>query len=223
MNPFLYKFFAFFKPKVEPKPSAMTEPVIKKLPLKPEQYYQVAYPKKHIFLHHSAGGSAASSIAHWASNPDHIATAFVIDRDGTIYETFDPKYWAYHLGVRGNSIIERSSIGIEICSYGALDPATLETYTGKVIPVEKTVKLDTPFRNYRVWEKYTAEQIASLSKLLPYLLDRFKIPMQPDRKEFWEHRNPATLLPGVWSHSTVRLDKIDIFPQRELVELIMGL
>lgn len=205
-------------------------PVIKKIPLKENQYYQGINKKTHIFLHHTAGGSAASSIAHWASNPEHIATPYVIDRDGTIYECFSPKFWSYHLGVKGNSAIEKDSIGIEICSYGALEEkgGKFFTYTGKEMPPEKIVKLDTPFRpgsKYKgiYWEAYTVEQIAALSQLLPYLIDRFKIPIQANRENFYEYQNPAKLPTGIWSHSTVRKDKIDIFPQPSLVEMVNSL
>lgn len=197
-----------------------TLPAIKQLPLKSDQYYQTVYKKTHIFCHHTAGGSAASSIAHWASNPEHIATPYIIDRDGTIYETYDPKYWAYHLGVKGLTSLEKASIGIEICSYGALD-ANGKTYTGKIIPPEKRVKVD--FKGQLFWEKYTDEQIASLKILLPYLIDRFKIPLQSNRKNFWEYQDPAKLPPGIYSHTSVRKDKLDIFPQKELLDLVYSL
>ena len=62
----------------------VTMPTIKKLPVLSGQYYHEKQTKTHIFLHHTAGGSAASSVAHWNSKPDHIATAYIIDRDGTI-------------------------------------------------------------------------------------------------------------------------------------------
>lgn len=199
------------------------KPIIKKLPLPESQYYPAEQPKTHIFLHHTAGGSAASSIAHWASNPEHIATPYIIDRDGTIYECFDPKYWAYHLGVKGLTSLEKASIGIEICSYGALEfkGGDWLTYTGRHIEDSKMVKV--PFRGAVWWEAYTPEQIAALKLLLPYLLDLFKIKPQTDRKDFWEYQNPAKLPPGIWSHTTVRKDKIDIFPQKELVELVYSL
>lgn len=194
-------------------------PDIKKIPLPESQYYQGVYTKKHIILHHTAGGSAASSVAHWASNPDHIATAYIVDRDGTIYETFPPQYWAYHLGVKSNSAIEKSSIGIEICSYGALKNG--KTYTGKLIPEEKRVAVD--FRGEKSWEAYTPEQIESLAQLIPWLCEKFKITLQTHRKDFWEYQNPSTLPMGVWSHTTVRKDKIDIAPQPAIVEMVYSL
>ena len=190
------------------------------MPLKENQYYQGVYTKTHIFLHHTAGGSAASSIAGWAATPEHIATPYVIDRDGSIYETYDPKYWAYSLGVKGATWLEKASIPIEIASYGALNK-DYKTYTGKLI--DKTAAVAVDFRGQKLWEAYTPQQIAALKELLPYLVKRFGIKLQADRSNFWEYRNPATLPGGIWSHTTVRKDKIDIFPQKELIDLVSSL
>ena len=239
------------------------QPPVKKIPLKDNQYYQGIFTKKHIILHHTAGGSAASSIAGWAANPDHIATPYMIDRNGDIFECFDPKYWAYSLGVKGQTSLEKATIAIEISCYGSLavamkdhvpSPGTLQkfktgdliTYTGKPIEPAKTVKL-LPFRpqvnpftdktkpivydgtnkgtsyDGTIFEAYTPEQIAALKQLLPYLIDKFKIILQADRKNFWEYQNPATLPMGIFSHTTVRKDKIDIFPQKEIVDLVYSL
>jgi N-acetylmuramoyl-L-alanine amidase len=207
-----------------PKAMAVPKPEVKSIPLKSDQYYPSVQKKTHIILHHSAGGSAASSIAYWASTPEHIATPYIIDRDGTIYECFDPQFWAYHLGVKGATWLEKASIGIEICSYGQLTPnmaGELLTYTKKVIPKDKAVKCE--FRGFQWYEAYTPEQITALKQLLPYLMDRFKIQPQADRKNFWEYRDAKTLPPGIWSHTTVRKDKVDIFPQKEIVEAVYSL
>ena len=198
-------------------------PVTVKLPLHPNQYFQGIFPKKYIFLHHTAGGSAASSIGGWAANPARIATPYVIDRDGTIYECYDPKFWAYSLGVKGNSAIERASIPIEIASYGNL---TLKNgkyikWTGSEIEAVKVVKC--PFRNFDYYENYTPAQIAALSVLIPYLMKRFGISLQADPVKFWDFKNPATLPPGIYSHSTVRKDKVDVYPHPDLVNLVYSL
>ena len=208
----------------KPKAMAVPKPEVKSITLKSDQYYPTAQKKTHIILHHTAGGSAESSIAGWAATPEHIATPYVIDRDGTIYECYPPEFWAYHLGVKGATWLEKASIGIEICSYGQLTPniaGELLTYTKKVIPKEKAAKVN--FRGFEYYEAYTPEQIAALKILLPYLINKFKIPLQPDRKNFWEYQNPATLPPGVYSHTTVRKDKVDIFPQKEIVDLVYNL
>lgn len=214
-----------FWPKTKPSAMPANAPVIQKVPLAANQYYQAVHTKKYIFLHHTAGGSALSSIGSWAATPEHIATPYIIDRSGEIIECYDPKHWAYSLGVKGNSSIEKAAIPIEICSYGALTKKGNDwvTYTNKIIPPEKTIKLDAPFRGFQVWEAYTPQQITSLSQLLPYIIDKFKLKLQADRKNFWEYKDPGTLPPGIWSHTTVRKDKIDIFPHPSLVNLVYNL
>ena len=50
-------------------------------------------------------------------NPNRIATAYIVERDGTIFEVFDPRHWAFHLGLKGSQgQVDRRSIGIEIAS-----------------------------------------------------------------------------------------------------------
>lgn len=197
---------------------------VKKLPLAESQYIKVEFPKKYIFLHHTAGGSVASAVGHWASKPDRIATPYVIERDGGIYETFDPKFWAYSLGVPGYSSLEKNTIAIEIVSFGNLTKNAKGEYvawTGRIIPAEEVVAVD--FRGYKYYHKYTDAQIGALKLLIPYLMKTFNIQFQTIRKDFWLYRLPSTLTPGIWSHSTVRTDKVDIFPQKELVEIIYNL
>ncbi len=86
------------------------------------QYFAEEFPKKQIYLHHTVGGTAKSTFDWWNGTPDRVGTAFIIDRDGTIYQVFDPKYWAFHLGLTtsNNLITNKSSIGIEIANWGAL-------------------------------------------------------------------------------------------------------
>lgn len=198
-------------------------PVIRKLPLDKNQYYQAVHPKKYIILHHTAGGSVAGAVAGWAATPEHIATPYLIERTGDIYECFSPEFWAYHLGVKGNTAIEKASIGIEIVNYGqlTLKNGKYYTYTNRELPASDVTAIE--WRGFKYFQKYTVEQIAALKSLLPYLIDRFKITLQADRSKFYEYQNPATLPPGIWSHTTVRKDKVDIFPQAELVELISKL
>jgi N-acetyl-anhydromuramyl-L-alanine amidase AmpD len=45
-----------------------------------------------------------------------------VERDGTIFEVFDPRFWAFHLGLAGTGgSAERRSIGIEMASEGRLE------------------------------------------------------------------------------------------------------
>lgn len=203
-----------------------TPPTIRSIPLKDDQYYQGVYKKDKIILHHTAGGSVAGAVSSWAADARRVATPYIIERSGDIYECFPPEMWAYHLGVKISKTkeLEQSSIGIEIVAYGQLTKKNGKwfTYTNReMLPPSEVIEID--FRGFKAYQKYSDAQIKALAELLPYLVDRFKIPLQTDRAKFWEWRDPFTLPPGIWSHTTVRKDKVDVFPQKELVELVYGL
>src|SRR5262249_3518708 len=95
-----------------PPPATLT--INRTLALPADQYYQETTKKDLIVLHFRAGTTAASAVSAWKSTTEHVATAYVIDIDGTVFETFPPSAWAYHLGIKGGTPIERRSIGIEI-------------------------------------------------------------------------------------------------------------
>jgi N-acetyl-anhydromuramyl-L-alanine amidase AmpD len=79
------------------------------------EYYPVPMPKDLIILHFLAGADAASAFGTWHSNPAHVATAYLVDTDGTINEPFHAPYWAYHLGVKGTKgLQDKRSVGVEI-------------------------------------------------------------------------------------------------------------
>jgi len=92
------------------------------LRLSADQYMQDVVPKTQIYLHHTVGGSAKSSYLFWQSTADRVGTAFIVERDGTIYEVFSPHFWCYHLGLKtsSNTTANKQSIGIELASEGAL-------------------------------------------------------------------------------------------------------
>jgi N-acetyl-anhydromuramyl-L-alanine amidase AmpD len=198
--------------------------------LNPSQYYKAVYPKRFLFLHHTAGGNVSGAISWWNYKPDHVATPFIIGRDGKIYQLFDPKYWSYALGLKGGTDIERHSIQIEIVSWGKLGKRSDNSFYPLTEPSafvhqEEVLTFSNPYRDCLYYQKYTDAQIASLKELVPYLLRTYGIPIQSDLTNFWFfnkdwQRAPK---PGIWSHTTVRLDKSDIFPQKEMVQMIYGL
>lgn len=203
-----------------------------KVPLNSNQYYQQQHKKKFIFLHHTAGWNMESAIATWNAKLDHIATPFIIERDGKVYQTFDPKKWSYALGLKGGTNIEKASIGIELISLGALKQEggnfffySSPTAKRKEIPPSEVVSLPRPWKGHNYFQKYTPEQIASLEELLLELMQEFGIRVQSNISQFWEYQDKwaSSLNPGIWSHTSVRTDKLDIFPQQDLIEMIYEL
>lgn len=205
-------------------------PKIVKSPLSNGQYLSWPYQKTVVFLHHTAGTSAQGAIAWWNQTPERIGTPYVIDRNGTIFETFDPKFWAYHLGVRGDDDSqEKNSIGIELVAAGAIrEKMFYPLWPNKAgaikIPDEDICQLDKPWVNGSTYHKYTDEQIISLCQLLFKIKADFKSMVYPksvSNKEFTFNKDViAKDLKGIYGHNSVRPDKDDIFPQPNLIEAI---
>lgn len=205
------------------------------------QFIKQVFDKKQIFIHFTAGGPSADSVIKWwDSTTPAIATAFVIDRNnGKINEAFNPDYWSFHLGIKGtNGKLDKSSIGIEICSWGPLvenkgkyynyldyDNNTKKNkFDPKHLVSEQNVyKLQKEFRGYKYYEKYTDEQLNSLEKLLIFLVKEYNIPVQKNFAEDWFEFKPEVIknvTPGIWTHVNVRKDKYDSYPDQRLLDLL---
>jgi len=197
------------------------------------QYLTSEYIKDSIFLHHTAGLNAEGAWQWWNQTPDRVGTPFIIDRDGKVIECFDPKVWAFHLGIVGDdNYHEMHSVNIEIVSGGQLYEEKGEyrfypLYPNKhfytVIPKEEVVILKAPWRGYTVYHKYTDAQINTLKELIPYIVSLFPtIKFQDNLTDFYlfdkdmvdNHQG------GLWSHSTVREDKTDIIPQPNFLKVL---
>lgn len=190
---------------------------IKKLPLNKDQYYSTKHKKTHIFLHHTAGGSVASAMASWNSTKERVATAYIIERNGEVYEAFNPDYWAYSLGVTGATALEKATIGIELVAFGPLTRVAGKffTWTNREIPKNEVAEFDPPYRGSRYYHDYTISQMSSLCQLLKMLNEKYKIPLdnlKEGSSKYVDYRDWKKLPSGVWSHTTVRKDKSDILP-----------
>lgn len=188
------------------------------LRLSPEEYLQEALPKDLIVLHHTVGGTARSTFDFWQSQDERrVGTAYIVERDGTIFEVFDPKYWAFHLGVKGSGgAIDRRSIGIEIASEGGLTEAGGALYCfDKISP--RTLFKGTPhdcghpWRGYRFFDPYDAPQMDAVISLVDHLCTTFRIPRQTPKDSLGYAAGLLTFK-GVIGHHHVRSDKSDVHP-----------
>jgi hypothetical protein len=98
---------------------------IQDYPLNPGQWVAQMTPKGCVVWHGTTGrtaaspvngqpGKATSTIDWWNTEPKQIGAPWVVDRDGTIYRSFDDRGWIAHLGI-GKSY-ERATVGIEIAN-----------------------------------------------------------------------------------------------------------
>lgn len=167
-----------------------------------------------------------------------VATSYVIGRkssstgdtlwDGKVLKAFEDRFWAYHLGInKYNKELNSMSIGIEICNYG---PLTLKNgqffnYVNKPILESEVVELETPFRGFKYWEKYTDSQIDSTRKLILYLSSKWEITIQKGiyNRDWFDYNDGWFSNGGLRSHTQVRKDKFDIFPQKEMIQMLNSL
>jgi len=182
---------------------------------------------------------------------DRIATAYLVERDGTIYEVFDPLYWAHHLGLKvaKNVLYNKTSIGIELASEGALrSGAELNSYLpSPVFDVEYlyAFDIDKPpfarakklyhgfhdndlfvdlvleFRGYKFFDSYNEAQVVATIALVKHLCEQFSIPKVVSATlEF----DPKWMdFAGVITHANVREDKSDLCPAWDWVRLSLGI
>jgi N-acetyl-anhydromuramyl-L-alanine amidase AmpD len=197
------------------------------------QYYAPAHEKTCLFLHHTAGTTAQGAWGWWNQTPDRVGTPYLIDRNGDIYECFDPKSWAYHLGIKGDDDSqEKQSISIEIVAAGHLYgddnnmflPLYPNTAAGKKIPDSEICVIEKGFRGYTHFQAYTDAQIISLCQLVGKIHADFPtIPFPSTFTEKVFEYNPDIInkdLKGVFTHTSVRKDKDDIIPQPNLLQAL---
>jgi N-acetyl-anhydromuramyl-L-alanine amidase AmpD len=203
-----------------------------------ETYYNAeAHPKERVVLHFTSGYIRGDVRALTTAKPDpatRVAVAFLLARDGNIYNLFDSRYWAYHLGptaVGGNTPMSRSSVGVEISNIGPLKlqgqmliPAVAAISTDAYCSLNEAVYYrKTSYRGYNYYASFTDAQYASLVTLLRYLTARYNIPRRflPLASRY-ETRNDIPSFRGIASHVNFRSDKFDIGPAFDWDRVIRG-
>lgn len=101
-------------------------------PLKRGQYYEEPTRKQFVVWHATEGrtrytpasgrpGRATTSIDAWNLDGNRIGAPWLVDRDGTIYKTFEDTGWIYHLGLKGTrGRYDRFAVPIEFANEGPL-------------------------------------------------------------------------------------------------------
>lgn len=204
------------------------------------QYIAEEHPKTQVYLHHTAGNaSGVGTFAWWSSNSERVATCVCISGigkgcvDGQIVQGFSSKYWAYHLGLQKTTFssrkipykqLDKNSIGIEICNWGNLKEVNgkFYNYVGREM-TDGIIKLDKPYKGFTYFHDYTDAQIESVKQLLLLWNKRYGIPLDYN-EDIWDISARALKgEPGIYTHNSVRKDKIDIYPNPKMIEMLKSL
>ncbi len=148
---------------------------IKNHPLNEGQYVKEESAKTHVVWHGTMGrtkhtpsngipGKATSSIDGWNSDAlGRVGATYLVDRDGTIYRTFEEKFWIFHLGLKNTGgAFDKKSVGIELANELCLLPDG-----GKFYAFDKISKnseyvgpvLHQSWRDFEHWAKLDEPQV----------------------------------------------------------------
>ena len=198
--------------------------------------------KEWMFLHHTAGwNDPFQTIKGWAADTrGPIATEFVLGgqktngkddtKDGVLVQAFPSGSYGWHLGT-GNSLMHRNSVAVELCNFGQIINGM--TYVGTPVVSSQIVTLANSFRGHKTWHRYSDKQISVLRELILYVANRDSIDVRKGLPELIKMKgasafdfidiNYCATHRGLWCHNNVRPDKFDLFPQPELMEMLVSL
>jgi len=208
------------------------------------EYLEGPVNKEYVFLHHTAGWhNPYQCIDIWARDKQgRIGTEFVLggqsvrgndDRyDGVMVQAFPEGGYAWHLGKNGSQHMHVHSVGIELCSFGYIKNG--KTYAGTVADESQVVKLDKPFRGFQHWHRYSDTQISQLKKWILYIAERDSIDVRDgvvnilknkgvDEAFAWNEDAYYGRVKGMWMHVNTMQGKVDLFPQPELIDMLLSL
>lgn len=199
-------------------------------------YYPEETPKSQIYLHYTAGYTAEGAINHWNTRlkgKGTVGTCDVIDRDGTIYQAFPHKYWAYHLGavhempfMKNSTLLNKNSVGIEVVTLGLLKKIGEEYFNvdnQKVRP-DTVIKLKENYRGFDYFHPLTEAQYTAIYERLNYYCEIYKIPKKDYSHGFGYLSEMAINgIPGIYCHSMVRFTKFDFPPLPKMIATLKAL
>ena len=208
---------------------------------------------ENFFIHHTAGwNNPYNTINSWNKDDrGRVATQYCIggtsikigsygdDKyNGQVVECFPDNYIGWHLGKVGNFNMSKYSSAVEVNNFGYVTKkdGKYYTYVNSEVPENMVCDLGYEFRGYQYWHAYTPEQIESLRLLIKHVAKIYpKIDMTAgipkllkdgmSPKDAFEFNEDAYYgkIKGLYSHTSVRKDKFDMYPCPMLVEMLNNL
>jgi N-acetyl-anhydromuramyl-L-alanine amidase AmpD len=216
-----------------------------------DEFFKKGEEKDRFYLHHTAGGHNPFAVKkQWNDDTrGRIGTHFIIgglslkgdsNFDGVIVKCIPNEGYAAHLGKTGDSKAHKRTVAVEICSYGYLkeNKGKFYAYTGAEVPLDQVIELKKPFRGFKYFHKYSDKQIASLKFLINNIIAKefpkvnlkqglpTLITLNPTTPEDCFEFLPQAFsgeLKGILTHTNVRKDKTDFYPDPRIINLLREL
>jgi len=209
-------------------------------------FWKKEFPKNTIYLHHTAGRHNIKGIINgWNKRTDHVCTHVIIDNVGATEYLFEDKWYGNHLGIpsrtfKNNNLswknLNQTSLGIELTNFGYLRlvGGKYKTYVNSTMdptlvaqPIDKYGNVKA-YKGYLYFEKYTKSQIDACKKVIQDWQAKYSIPFKYNYDELFPpgnslSKNALKGIPGLFTHNSVRSDKTDIFPQKELIDMLKSI
>lgn len=208
-----------------------------------DEYLVGPTKKEYLFLHHTAGGHDPYGVVKMWNNDTRgrIGTEFVLGGqsafngndlyDGIIVQAFPEGAYGWHLGNNGSDYMHSHSVGIEVCNFGYIKDG--KTYTGQKADPKQIVELKQAFRGYKFWHRYSDKQLSTLKTLILHIAKRDNVDIRKGLVEEIKKKGAAGFewnenafygkVKGMWTHTNTRKDKVDMFPQQELMDMLLSL
>lgn len=167
--------------------------------------------------------------------------------DGCLVQCIPTGGYGWHLGENGSQHMHEHSVGIEVCNFGyvtkggffrnrtwiAGDPAKFYNYGGGTVADSHVTTLAKPFRNYKTWHKYSDNQLTVLKEFILFIANRDNIDVRKGLIEEirkngadgfeWNENAYYGRTKGMWTHTNTRKDKVDLYPQQELMDMLLSI
>jgi len=212
-------------------------------------YYPEVTNKKQIVIHHTAGRQdAKGDIAGWRKKTFPIATHYIIERGGHAEHVFSDKFWSNHIGMSNGYNVKRNkqSLSIELTSMGWLNKKADGTYQGYVGKAKTSsewggvsetymvdnsgniVKNPNGYKGKKYFQSYSATQLTKMAGIIQNWSETYGINIVnlnfgdvfPGTTSGIPSQAAVKGTPGIYTHNSYRGDKIDVMPQKELLEII---
>ena len=207
------------------------------------EYKQGPIKPEWLFIHHTAGwNNPYKTIDSWGRDTrGSVATEFVLGgqsvkgnddkHDGVMVQAFPEGNYGWHLGKNGSQTMHKNSVAIEVCNFGYIKDG--KTYAGTRVDESQIVTLAEPFKGFKDWHRYSDAQIEAMRLWMHFIAERDGIDIRAGLpalvKEIgakaFEFNTDAYYgkVRGVWTHTNTRKDKFDMFPQQELLDMLVNL